>query len=111
MTEKYYYQLYLQIVLRGADYVFGYINVSHIPYEKFYELFQDQVTTETFLFEDVSYFIDEELYQKNKVFLDKEVSFTFDFDLFEYSIGLTGDPFSRYIKDYYEELPPAIKRK
>jgi hypothetical protein len=64
MTEKYYYQLYLQIVLRGADYVFGYINVSRIPYEKFYELFQDQVTTETFLFDDVSYFIDTELYQK-----------------------------------------------
>ncbi|MGF7027390.1 MULTISPECIES: hypothetical protein [Sphingobacterium] len=72
MAEKYYYQLYLEIVLRGADYVFGFMNVSHIPYEKFYELFQDQVTTETFLFEDVSYFIDEELYQKNKGFLNKE---------------------------------------
>ncbi len=66
MVEKYYYQLYLEIVLRGADYIFGHMNVSHIPYEKFYELFQDQVKTETFLFEDVSYFMDEELYQKNK---------------------------------------------
>lgn len=110
MTEKYYYQLYLQIVSKGADVVFGYINVSHIPYEKFYELFLDQVTTETFLFEDFSYFIDKELYEKNKVFLDKEIPFTFDFDLFEYSIGLTGDKIEKYKKDYYEELPPLIKR-
>ncbi len=82
MAEKYYYQLYLEIVLRRADYVFGFMNVSHIPYEKFYELFQDQLTTETFLFEDVSYFIDEELYQKNKAFLDKENQIRFSRKVF-----------------------------
>lgn len=105
MGKKFYYQVHLEVVLNGTDFVFGFINISHIPYNKFEDLFKGQITQEKFLFEDVSYFIDKDLYDKNKEFLDNEVPFTFDFDLFTYSVSLTGDVIENYVKDYHEELP------
>ena len=112
MEKKYYYQVHLEVVLKGADFVFGFINISHIPYSKFEELFLDQVGTERFLFDEgMSYFIEEDLYMRNKEFFDKKIPFTFDFSLFEYSVALTGDDFSKLKKNYYEELPDFLEHK
>lgn len=109
MKKKYYYQVHLEVVLNGSNFVFGFINISHIPYEKFEEFFLDQVTNERFLFDDgMSYFIEKDLYNKHKEFLDNEIPFTFDFDLFEYSVALTGDDYSKLRPDYYDELPPKL---
>jgi hypothetical protein len=105
--EKYYYQVYLE--LWRNDELFGMVNISHIPYIKFEELFKDQITKEKFLWEDIAgYWITEELYHKHKEYLDKEMPFKFDFTLFEYSIGLCGDKMEKYKKDYYDELPPMF---
>ncbi|MDR6197970.1 hypothetical protein [Siphonobacter sp. SORGH_AS_0500] len=41
-----------------------------------------------------------------KDFFDNEIPFTFDFSLFDYAVGLTGDPIEKYEKDYYDEWPP-----
>jgi hypothetical protein len=110
-NQEYYYQVHLEVVLKGANFVFGFINISHIPYSKFEELFMDQVTHETFLFDDsLSYFIEEELYNKHKEFFDSEIPFTFDFNLFEYSVSLTGDKMEKYRKDYYNELPSPFRK-
>lgn len=107
MEKKYYYQVHLEVVLKGSNFVFGFINISHIPYQKFEELFRDQVTNERFMFDyGMSYFIEKNLYNKNKEFLDNEIPFTFDFDLFEYSVALTGDDYSKLKPYYYDELPP-----
>lgn len=106
-SKKYYYQVHLTVVLKKPESIYGFINISHIPYSKFEELFGDQVTDERFLFDDSrSYFIKKKLYKKHKKYLDKEVPFTFDFKLFEYSVGLSGEALDRYKKDYYNELPP-----
>ena len=105
--RKYYYQVDLEVVLKGASYVFGFINVSHIPYSKFEELFKDQVKHERFLFDDsMGYLIKEDLYNRHKDFFDKEIPFKFDFSLFEYSVGLSSVEIQKYRKDYYEDLPP-----
>lgn len=112
MKKKYYYQVHLEVVLKGAEFIFGFINISHIPYKKFEELFMNQVRTERFLFDEgMSYFIEEDLYMRNKEFFDKKIPFTFDFNLFEYSVALTGDDFSKLKKNYYEELPDFFEDK
>ncbi len=104
--KRYYYQTYLEVNLKNATSVFGFINISHISYVKLEELFKNQVRNEKFLFDDsMSYFIDKELYQKNKVFFDIEIPFTFDFNIFEYWVSLTGDYFDKLEKYYYDELP------
>lgn len=109
MEKKYYYQVHLEVVLNGADFVFGFINISHISYQKFEELFLDQITNERFLFDDgMSYFIEPDLYNKHKEFLDNEIPFTFNFDLFEYSVALTGDDHNKLKPAYYDELPPPL---
>ena len=111
MKKKYYYQVHLEVVLKGSNFVFGFINISNIPYQKFEELFLDQVTNERFMFDDgMSYFIEKNLYNKNKEFLDNEIPFTFDFDLFEYSVALTGDDYSKLKPYCYDELPPLLDR-
>lgn len=105
--KKYYYQVDLEIVLKGATFVFGFINISHIPYSKLEELFKDQVKYERFLFDDtMGYFITEDLYIQHKDFFDKEIPFKFDFKLFEYSVGLSSIEIQNYRKNYYENLPP-----
>jgi hypothetical protein len=110
MEKEYYYKIYLEVVLKEADFVFGYINISNIPYSKFYELFRDQVTEERFLFDDsIGYFIEKELYLQHKEYLGENIPFTFDFDLFVYSVGLRGVDQQKYKKDYYEELPPLFE--
>ena len=110
MKKKYFYQVDLEVVLKGSDFVFGFINISHIPYIKFEELFFEKVTTERFLFDEgMGYSITEELYSKHKSFLDKEIPFTFDFNLFEYSVTMAGDDISKLKKNYYEELPEFFK--
>nr|NYE64273.1 hypothetical protein [Mucilaginibacter sp. E4BP6] len=43
----------------------------------------------------------------NKEFLDKEIPFTFDFNIFEYNIGLCST--KKDEKYYYEELPPFFE--
>ena len=107
--KKYYYKVYLEVALKTSEYVFGYINISHIPYSKLEELFRDQVTYEKALFDDtMSYFIEDELYNKHKEYLDSEIPFKFDFNLFEYSVGLSSVEVQKYKKDYYEELPPIL---
>jgi hypothetical protein len=103
--EKYYYQVYLEVSKKGADEVFGFINVSHIRYEDFEEVFKEQIEKESFLFEDVAYEITKEVYDKNKEFLDKEIPFKFDFNLFDYWVSLSGDKLTKYQMDYYDHLP------
>ena len=72
----------------------------------------DQVGTERFLFDEgMSYFIEEELYNKHKKFFDEEIPFKFDFSLFEYSVALTGDEMSKIEKNYYVKLPVFFDRK
>jgi len=111
VKKKYYYQVHLEVVLNGSDFVFGFINISHISYKKFEELFFDQITHERFLFDDaISYFIEPNLYNKHKEFFDNEIPFTFNFDLFEYSVALTGDDFDKLKPNYYEELPPMFEQ-
>jgi len=108
-NKKYFYKVYLEVALKTSEYVFGYINISHIPYSKLEELFRDQVTYEKALFDDtMSYFIEDELYNKHKEYLDSEIPFKFDFNLFEYSVGLSSVEVQKYKKDYYEELPPPL---
>ncbi|NSL85319.1 hypothetical protein [Chitinophaga solisilvae] len=107
--KKYYYQADLEVVLKGKDFIFGYINISHIPYAKLEELFREQVQHERFLFDDaMSYVIDKELYTKHQAFLEDQIPFTFDFDLFDYTVGYTSIEADKYVKNYYEELPPAF---
>ncbi|MFN0292714.1 hypothetical protein [Pedobacter helvus] len=107
--EKYYYKVHIEVWKHGENGRFGFINISHIPYKKLYEIFHHQIIKEEFLFEEVGgYQIDEPLYIKHKTFFDKEIPFKFDFSFFEYWIGLTGDDFNKYKKDYYEEWPPSI---
>src|ERR1700744_4370394 len=110
--KGYYYKVDLEIVLKKSDYVFGFINISHIPYSKFDEMFKSQVTYEKFLFDDsLGYIIDEELYNQHKDFLDKEIPFKFDFKLFDYSVSLSGDKIEKYKKDYYTEPPPLFDKE
>jgi hypothetical protein len=111
MEKQYYYKTYLEVVLKGADVVFGFINISNIPYNKFEELFNGQIVNERFLFDSVNgYFLEQDLYLKHKEYLDKNIPFTFDFDLFVYSISFTSIDRHKYKKDYYEEMPPLIVR-
>lgn len=109
MEKNYYYKVYLEVVLKGADSVFGYINISNIPYSKLEELFKSQFVNERFMFDSVNgYFIEEALYLEHKEYLDKNIPFTFDFNLFDYSVGLTSVEAHKYNKDYYEDLPPLL---
>jgi hypothetical protein len=110
LHEQFYYKVYLEVVLKGADYIFGFINISHIPYAKLEELFKDQVIHERFLFDDsMGYSIEKELYNKHGEFFNKEIPFTFDFNLFTYSVSLTSVEIKKYKEDYYKELPPDFK--
>lgn len=110
--DNYYYKVTLEVALKDSDYVFGSINISHISYSKLDELFRSQVTYERFLFDDsLGYMIDQDLYNQHKDFFDKEIPFTFDFNLFEYSVGFSGDVIEKYQKDYYEELPPLFDKE
>jgi hypothetical protein len=109
--QKLYYQVYMDVVLKAKNIVFGFINISHIPYSKLDELFRDQVKHERFLFDDsMSYWIDKKLYKQHKAFLDAEIPFLFDFKLFDYSVNLTGTKAGKYKPDYYEELPPFFSK-
>ena len=107
--KKNYYLVSLTVALTTSEYVFGDINISHIPYVKLEELFKDQVKNERYLFDDsMSYFITDKLYQKHKEYLDREIPFKFDFELFEYSVGLSSVEIRKYKKNYHEELPPSF---
>ena len=109
MEKNYYYKVYLEVALKGADFVFGFINISNIPYSKLLELFKSQFVDERFMFDSVNgYFIDEELYLEHKEYLDKNIPFTFDFGMFLYSVSFTSVDQQKYKKDYYEELPPLL---
>jgi len=62
------------------------------------------------MFDSVNgYFIEQELYHKHKEYLDKNIPFTFDFDLFVYSVSFTSVEEHEYKKDCYEELPPLLE--
>ncbi len=50
--DKLYYKVFLEVALVNSRHVFGFINISHIPYEKFQEIFSEQITDERYLFED-----------------------------------------------------------
>lgn len=96
-AEKMYYKVYLDFGLTTSKYVFGFINISHVPFEKFASVFQSQIPDGESLFSNgEGYIIDEELHIQNKSFFDTEIPFTFDFALFKYSIMLT----ALFAKDY-----------
>lgn len=104
MKTKYYYLIDLEVVLLNTDYVFGFINISHIPFKKFEELFNYQITDERFLFDDSrSYEINEDLFKKHSAFFEKEIPFIFDFGLFIYNVSMSGVEVSDYKKNYYDE--------
>lgn len=107
-NKIYIYQVLLEIALKTSDYSFGYINISHISYEKLYQIFHEQIIDERFMFEKNNYLIDEELFVKHKEFFEREIPFSFDFKLFEYSICLVSVRRSDYRNDYHEDLPPLI---
>ena len=52
--------------------------------------------------------IDEPLYQKHKEYLDKEIDFTFDFSLFEYSVGVGTFTKSDAKKFFHKSPPPFL---
>jgi hypothetical protein len=109
--DELYYIVELEVALKNSKYVFGYVNISHIPYTKFEEIFIDQITNEQFIFDDKGgYIIDEQLYEKYKDFFDKEIQFGFDFNLFEYSVSLSADEKVNYKKNYYDSLPSPFAR-
>ncbi|MDT3403736.1 hypothetical protein [Mucilaginibacter terrae] len=111
MKNDYFYQAYLEIVLVSTNTILGFINISHISYEKFEIIFSNQINNERFLFDDsMSYFIGEDLYKEHKEFLDEAIPFKFNFDLFSYSVSLTGDSMENYVKDYYTELPQPFEK-
>jgi len=96
--------------LLNTNFVFGFINISDIPYKKLEELFKDQFTDEEFLFDETAgYSINQELYNKHKEFFDTKIPFTFDFNLFQYDVGFSGDTMDTYTKDYYDEMPPYFE--
>lgn len=106
IENKTYYQVLLELSLIGDKYVFGFINISHVPYKKFEEILKDKITDERYLFDNnTAYLIDEKVYKKHKKFLDSEIPIRFDFKLFQYSISLASLESEEYIKDYYEEMP------
>lgn len=108
--DKLYYKVFLEVALVNSRHVFGFINISHIPYEKFQEIFSEQITDERYLFEDSkSYFIEQPLYEDFKVFFEESIPFRFDFTLFEYSVGFASVNVDRYKKDYYYTMPPMLK--
>lgn len=110
-NEEHYYVVDLMVSLKTSEFVFGFINISHIPYEKLEEIFEDEITSERFLFDDIGgYIIEEKLYLKHKEFLDKEVGFTFDFSLFDYSVGLSSIEVSKSDKYYHKVLPPFFEK-
>jgi hypothetical protein len=104
-----YYRVDLEVAMRTSDTVFGFINVSHIPYNELARIFRTQMLAlrHAFLFQDsVGYRIDEELYQSNKAYFDQEIPFKFDFSLFEYTISFSGCYKEEYKQNYKQELPP-----
>jgi hypothetical protein len=108
--KKIHYLVEMEVALKNSPYVFGFINISHIPYSKLNELFSDQIDKERFLFDDSrGYMIEESLYNNYKDFFDKEIHFTFDFNLFEYSVRLSS---ATKDKTYYHEvLPPLFDKE
>jgi hypothetical protein len=112
MNIEIYYIIELEISLKNSPYVFGFVNISHIPYLKFEEVFKDQVTDERFLFDDSKgYDIDVYLYTKHQSFFDSEIPFNFDFDLFEYSVRLSTVDAKDYKRNYYINPPPNLTLK
>ena len=106
---EHYYLVELEVSLKTEETIFGYTNISNIPYSKLYEIFKDVITDERFLFDGaISYMIDKKIYLQHKEYLDKAISFIFNFDLFEYRVGLSSIKASEYKKDYHEELPPRF---
>jgi hypothetical protein len=104
-----YYQVDLEVALPTSDFIFGFINISHIPYAKLTEIFQGQMLKlrHAFLFQDsAGYRLTEEVYRANKSYLDQEIPFKFDFSLFEYSVGFSGCYKENYRQGYHKELPP-----
>lgn len=104
-----YYQVDLEVALLTSDFIFGSINISHIPYAKLTKIFQAQILElqHRFLFQDsAGYRLNEEIYQANKSYLDQEIPFKFDFNLFEYSVGFSGCYKEDHRKGYHKELPP-----
>jgi hypothetical protein len=110
--SKHYYQVRLEISLKTEDTILGFVNISHISYKKFEEIFADDITEEQrFLFDNVgSYIITEELYLKHEEYLSRQISFDFRFDIFHYAVGLVSIEADGYKKDYYEGLPPRFQR-
>jgi len=61
----------LEIAIPKEQLVLGFVNISHIPYSKFEEVFKDEITeNQRFLFEDTGeHIIHEALYEKYSHFL------------------------------------------
>lgn len=110
IEKKKYYQVLLELSLLNDKYIFGLINISQIPYKKLEDIFKDRFTRERFIFDEaIEYTIDKDLYAMHKNFFDKEIPIRFDFELFDYSVGLVVLDSDKYEKDYYEDLPPLFE--
>ena len=107
-----HYIVDLQVSLKNSEYIFGFMNISHISYDKLEEIFKEQIGDERFLFDDIGgYIIDEKLYNNHKDFFDKEIPFKIDFNLFEYSVGLSYQNIEEKKIYYHKELPPFFDQK
>ena len=108
--KEHYFEVALDVSLTTSAYVFGSINISHIPYAKWEEVFHAQIIEykDRFLFENSSYQIDEALYQLHEAYLKKEIPFTFDFTLFEYSVGISSIKRADVQKYYHKQLPSFL---
>ncbi|TGE28729.1 hypothetical protein [Hymenobacter metallicola] len=106
-----YFQVRLEVALPTSEYVFGFINISHILYSKLTEIFHEQLVEfkQRFLFDDIGgYVIDESLYQKHKPYFDQEIPFNFDFTLFQYSVSICSVKRSDRKKSYHKHQPPLL---
>ncbi|PVD54022.1 hypothetical protein DC498_01115 [Terrimonas sp.] len=84
MASKYYF-FYLEIALRNPKYkyIYAFENVSHIPIQKFIEIFKIDIKKDPRLLD--GYFLTRTAYNKHKKYLDQNLP-SLEFDIFEYCL-------------------------
>jgi hypothetical protein len=109
--QRYFYQVDLELWSKKKERIFTFVNISHIPYIKLREIFENQITDENYLFDDVSgYRINRKLFKKHKKFLKENILCDFDFDLFEYWVSLSGDKIEKLKRTSYTSWPPEYEK-
>jgi hypothetical protein len=105
--QDYYYQVDLELWSKATKSIFTFVNISHIPYIKLVEIFKDKIGDERYLFDNVAgYQIDLELYNKYKDCFTDNILCDFDFNLYDYWVGLSGDKIGKIKRSHHTSWPP-----